>query len=99
MANILEELVTYSDGLMVTRKLRKSDKSFLKRLGKQIEHKILNENGYSSLDAFSIEFHDLITKPTLYQICKGERDMKISTLRGIAKALDIPITKLLDFES
>lgn len=81
---------------MATRKLRPDDRVFLKKLGKKIENLICEERGYSSLDAFAIEFHDLIAKPTLYQICQGKRDMKISTLRGLAKALDISLVDLIE---
>lgn len=80
---------------MVTRKLRSDDKAFLRKLGKKIENIILEEKGYSSLDAFALEYHDLVAKPTLYQICAGERDMKISTLRNLARSLDLPIEQLL----
>jgi hypothetical protein len=80
---------------MVTRRLKADDKAFLKKLGKKIEKIILEEKGYRSLDAFALEYHDLIAKPTLYQICAGERDMKISTLRGIAKALERSAESLL----
>ena len=80
---------------MVTRKLKSSDKAFLKTLGRKIEKTILVDKGYRSLDAFALEFHDLITKPTLYQICAGQRDMKISTLRGLCKALEIDLARLI----
>ena len=80
---------------MVTRKLRPGDRAFLKKLGKRIGSEILEVKGYSSLDAFSLEFHDLIAKPTLYQICQGKRDMKVSTLRGLAIALGISAAELL----
>jgi hypothetical protein len=83
---------------MVTRKLKADDRRFLKRLGEEIRHLILEEKGYKSLDAFYLEFHDLIAKPTLYQICDGQRDMKLSTLRSLAKALDISLPDLLEFE-
>lgn len=81
---------------MVTRKIKKDDRYFLKKLGNKIKKIILDEKNYSSLDAFSLEHHDKITKPTLYQICEGKRDMKISTLRGLASALAIQLTDLLD---
>ena len=76
---------------MVTKRLKKKDKDFLKKLGEKIEHIILEEKGYNSLDAFSLEFHDFISKPTLYQICRGERDMKISTLRNLAEAIEVSL--------
>ncbi len=80
---------------MVTRKLRSDDKAFLKKLGKRIETLIIEKKGYRSLDAFALEYHDLIAKPTLYQICQGKRDMKVSTLRGLAKALEINLIDLI----
>ncbi len=61
---------------MVTRKLKVEDKAFLKKLGKKIEKIILEEKGYTSLDAFALEYHDLVAKPTLYEICAGGRDMR-----------------------
>lgn len=80
---------------MVTRKLEPANRAFLRKLGKRIEAIILKDRGYKSLDAFSLEFHDLIAKPTLYAICGGRRDMKISTLRGLANALDVPMSELI----
>lgn len=80
---------------MVTRKIRPDDRAFLKELGQRVERVIIQEMGYSSLDAFSMEHHDLIAKPTLYQICQGKRDMKISTLRRLASALRVTIEELL----
>jgi hypothetical protein len=80
---------------MVTRKLRSDDKAFLKKLGKKIKKIILEEKGYSSLDAFALEYYDLIAKPTLYQICAGKRDMKVSTLLGLSEALDINLTDMV----
>jgi hypothetical protein len=80
---------------MTTRKLNANNKAHLKNLGKVIQSMILEERGYKSLDAFALEYHDLVTKPTLYQICAGQRDMKISTLRGLASALEIKVSELL----
>lgn len=80
---------------MVTRKISADDRRFFKALGKKIRSLILEEKGYKSLDAFYLEYHDLIAKPTLYQICDGKRDMKISTLRSLAKALDMSLTDLI----
>ncbi len=81
---------------MVTRRLRSDDKVFLRKLGKKIERIILEEKGYKSLDAFALEYYDLIAKPTLYQICQGNRDMKLSTLKGLSKALEMPIESLVN---
>lgn len=80
---------------MVTRKLNKREKLFLEQLGRKIRKIILEDHGYSSLDAFALEHFDLIAKPTLYQICDGRRDMKISTLRGLATALEMPLEDLV----
>lgn len=81
---------------MVTRKKSASDKAYLARLGKYVENLILRERGYSSLDAFALEHHDTIAKATLYQICAGDRDMKVTTLRALAAALEIKASVLLE---
>lgn len=80
---------------MVTRKLKREDRDFLKRLGEKIRHIILEEKGYRSLDAFALEHYEIIAKPTLYQICEGKRDMKISTLQCLCQALEISLSKLV----
>ena len=80
---------------MATKRLKRADRQTLVALGKRIEAMILKERGYKSLDAFALEFHDEVTKPTLYQLCDGKRDMKISTLIGLARALDVPVSDLL----
>jgi len=74
---------------MSKAKLKKQDQIYLKNLGKRIREIIIEEKGYSSLDRFALEFHDQITKPTLYAICEGKRDLQFSTLSGLTKALGI----------
>ena len=81
---------------MPTKKLKKEERKALEALGKRIKAIILDEKGYRSLDEFSLEFHDLIAKPTLYQICDGKRDMKFSTLLSLSRALDVSISVLLN---
>ena len=80
----------------MTNKLTKAEKAFLSRLGDKVRKKILEDGGYNSLDAFSLEYHDKIAKPTLYQICEGKRDMKLSTLLRLADSLDMTIQELLE---
>lgn len=80
---------------MPTKRLGKEDKKSLKILGEKIAQLILEKKKYKSLDAFSLEFHDNLTKPTLYQICDGKRDMKLSTLFGLCRALGIHPSDLL----
>ena len=80
---------------MATRKKSASDKVFFERLGKRVENLIRKERGYKSLDAFALAHHDSIAKPTLYQLCSGERDMKVSTLRGLARALGVSLEELI----
>ena len=80
---------------MPTKKLSKNDKVFYEKLGQRVRKVILTEMKYSSLDAFALEYHDLITKPTLYQLCDGKRDMKVSTLRALAKALRMSLEDLI----
>lgn len=76
-------------------KLSKSKKKYLKKLGSEIRRIILEDKKYSSLDRFALEHHDLITKPSLYAICNGERDFQISSIMNIAEALEIDLLDLL----
>ena len=75
--------------------LTSSDKKYLKALGAEIKKIILSDLGYPSLDRFALEHHDKITKPTLYAICKGERDFQLSTISGLSSALKINPISLL----
>lgn len=80
---------------MPTKRLIKQDREYLRALGKKIEKIILKDRGYKSLDAFALDFHDEVTKPTLYQLCAGKRDMKLSTLLGLSRAMEISADDLL----
>ena len=80
---------------MPTKSLSVSHRRFIKALGEFIENKVLNELGYKSLDAFSLMHHDNISKKTLYALCSGDRDIKLSTLLGLAEALDMPASEIL----
>ena len=79
----------------MTKRLRTTDQIFLKRLGEKIRTIILHNKGYRSLDAFALEHHDDIAKGSLYEICDGKRDMKISTLRGLCRALSMSFEDLI----
>jgi len=78
----------------MTRKLKKADKMYITALGQRVKRIILQERRYSSLDAFSLEYHDEIAKGTLYDLCDGKRDLKLSTLLGLCRALDITLDEL-----
>lgn len=80
---------------MTKKKLTKADQLFMKHLGEKIRNIILQEKGYSSLDAFTLEHHEHVAKGTLYEICDGNRDMKISTLRGLCRALNTTLEDLI----
>jgi Cro/C1-type HTH DNA-binding domain len=79
---------------MVTKKVSQTDRAYLKVIGRRVARIILEERGYSSLDAFALENSDLISKPTLYDLCAGRRDMKLTTLRGLAEALETTVSDL-----
>lgn len=80
---------------MSKSKLTKDEKRKFKELGRKVKTIILEKKGYKSLDRFSLEHHDCITKPTLYAICDGNRDMQLSTLLRLAKALEVSVLDLL----
>lgn len=81
---------------MTKKNLTKTDQLFLKNLGAKVRDIILQEKGYSSLDAFTLEHHEHVAKGTLYEICDGNRDMKISTLRGLCRALNMTLEDLIE---
>ena len=80
---------------MGSRKIPQVHKKAMRALGRKIKKIILKEMGYSSLDAFHLEHHDLIAKPTLYDLCEGRRDMRMSTFFGLCRALEISPLELL----
>ena len=81
---------------MASRKLTSTEKLFLKKVGRKIQRLILDEKGYSSLDAFALEHHELIAKPTLYSICRGERDFRFSTINSLSQALGVSLIDLIN---
>lgn len=80
---------------MSKRIIPRLHKRALKQLGKKLKKVILKDRKYSSLDAFYLENHDLIAKPTLYDLCEGRRDMRMSTFFGLCRALEISPFDLL----
>ena len=89
------KLVTYTDENMPKNKLSKKEKQTFLQLGKKLRALILEDLGYESLDRFALEHHDIISKPTLYAICDGERDFQFSTLLRLAEALETSVPGLL----
>lgn len=80
---------------MAKNTLSKQEEQIFLRLGKKLRTLILKDMGYESLDRFALEHHDIISKPTLYAICDGQRDFQFSTLLRLAKALETSIPELL----
>ena len=80
---------------MTKRKLRKKDRLLLKRLGRRTKRIILKERGYSSLDAFSLECGDVLSKTTLYRICDGVQDPYFLSIMKICEALNVSFLDLL----
>lgn len=84
---------------MGSRRIPQVHRKAMRTLGRKIKKIILKEMGYSSLDAFHLEHHDLIAKPTLYDLCEGRRDVRMSTFFGLCRALEIsPLELLKDIE-
>lgn len=80
---------------MVKNTLTKQEEQTFLRLGKKLRSIILKDLGYESLDRFALEHYDIISKPTLYAICDGQRDFQFSTLLRLAEALGISVPELL----
>ena len=80
---------------MPKRTITKANQKALQLLSIRVKKMILQDLKYPSLDAFALEHHDNISKKTLYAICNGKRDMQLSTLLGLARALEINLSDLL----
>jgi DNA-binding Xre family transcriptional regulator len=84
-----------SEYILASRKIPREHRRALKVLGRKLRKIILKQRGYSSLDAFANEYHDVIAKPTLYDLCEGRRDMRMSTFFGLCRALDVSPSELI----
>ena len=74
----------------------RADTKWLKDLGRHIEKLILSK--YSSTYQFCVEKAGSdISRATLNFIIAGKSDPKATSLKIIAKHLNVPVKKLLDF--
>ena len=74
--------------------MMKYEKKVNNIISNRIKDYILNELNYRSLDAFALENHELVAKATLYSFCKHQRDIRLSSLSKIAKALNLSMDEL-----
>lgn len=86
------------DGMRRTGK-NKGDERWLKQLGLHLES-LIKEKGYtSSYDFWVKKAGDQISRAALNYVLAGRVDVKVTTLRAIAKMLGIGTKKLFEFES
>lgn len=81
---------------MAKNKLSKQEEQAFIKLGRKLRTIILKDLGYQSLDSFALENHEIISKPTLYAICYGQRDFQFSTLLRLAEALGTSVQELIE---
>lgn len=82
---------------MKRRGSSKSDKTYLKAFGANLETAI-RAKGYVSLYDFWIrKVGDEIGRSTLGKIIGGQSDPSLTTVRMLAKMLKVPMKDLLDF--
>ena len=79
---------------MAVRTNMRYEKKVNNATSKRVKDYILKEFKYSSLDAFALENHELVAKATLYSFCNHQRDIRLSSLSKIARALNISIGEL-----
>lgn len=72
----------------------KEDSKWLKALGQHLE-KVIKKKGYSSPYEFWINSDIEISRATLNYVLKGEMDVKATTLKKIAAALELDVEDLL----
>ncbi len=74
-------------------------KEWLEEFGEHLRS-LIKDKGYNSPHDFwinsEIRIYDL-EKRTIYQVIKGEKDLKCSTIRKFAAALKVRESVLLDF--
>lgn len=76
----------------------KNDDAWLKALGKRIEH-LIKEKGYESEYDFWVQkAGDDISRAGLNYIITGRTDPKASTLRAVAKLLNVKLKDLVDLD-
>lgn len=79
-------------------KSTKAHERWLKGFGKQVES-VIRERGYESIYDFWIQrAGDDISRATLNYIVAGKVDPKASTIRTLAKLLEVTPGRLFDFE-
>ncbi|MBK9294841.1 MAG: helix-turn-helix transcriptional regulator [Oligoflexia bacterium] len=86
-------------GVIVRRtSLSAADKKWLKKLGLRIES-LIKAKGYKSQYAFWIHsgIGDCISRSTLNAIINGHYDVKVTTLKILAKQLGTTVDSLLKF--
>ncbi len=77
---------------------KSGDQKWLKALGKNIEL-LIKGKGYQSVYDFWIQkAGDHLSRASLNYIVSGSVDPKVSTLRQIAKLLNISMKKLFEFD-
>ncbi len=82
---------------MRRRSLSISDQVFIKDFGRNLVE-LIRKRGYSSIYEFWIEeAGDHISRAALNRIATGTVDVKISTIRILAKCLKVKPKDLLDF--
>lgn len=75
----------------------KSHELWLKSLGSHISE-LIKKKGYTSPYELWIERGEgMVSRATLNNVIQGKRDHKITSLRNIAKMLNVPLKDLLDF--
>jgi hypothetical protein len=76
----------------------KADQDWLKRFGKNVEELILKRGFKSPYDFWVNKAGDDLSRAALNYIVAGRTDPKATTLRVLAKLLDVKPSKLIDFE-
>ena len=77
---------------------KKEDGEWLKKLGDRVEQLIRKRGFESPYDFWIKQAGDDLSRATLNYIVAGKSDPKATTLRALAKLLEVPVSKLMDFD-
>ena len=86
-----------TEAYLAKNKRNKEENLWLKALGEHLGHIILKKGYNSAYDFWIQALGEDVSRASLNYILKGDVDVKATTLKKIADALDIPQREIFNF--
>lgn len=75
-----------------------AEKKWIKKFGQHVA-KVLKEKGYASpYDFWLQKAGDEISRASINNVISGKKDIRLTTVKRMAKLLDMRISELLEFD-